>query len=65
MMYDQFQDWLLENCPHDLELDDFIEYLACNYAIVIQHASKNSGTPQKELIRDLIHSMIPVPHLTS
>lgn len=56
MKYSEFENWMIENCPDSLDIDVFLEMLACNTAMLIQIASKKSGVSECQLVHDFVES---------
>ena len=56
MMYSEFQNWIIDNCPSSIDYENFLEMLACNTAMLVQLASKKSGVSERDLLNDLIKS---------
>jgi hypothetical protein len=57
----EFEEWVLKYCPEDLDIDDFVDFLAVGSIHLVEHVSKETKKPIRELIRDFIPSDMQSP----
>lgn len=46
----EFEKWVLKYCPEGMDIDDFVENLACGAIAIVEEVHRKTKQPIRELV---------------